>query len=167
MPRFFDIIPPQPKRARPKHAKLTVELKFYVLLILIMVVTFFLAQFLPTSPIKNTILESTSNINADNQNNQIQTDNTINIRIINASDKIENIDRIRELLSSISSSNYAIEQTSTVENRYDQTIVYYKPGQIEAATKLQTIIKTILDAKIEESQTLANTFDFLIIIGQK
>lgn len=166
MPRFFDIIPPQPKRAQPKTQKLMVGLKFYVAVILVMIAAFFLSQFLPTSPVQNTILEFNSN-NRVAQVTPIKTESTINIRVINASDKPENIDRIQELLSSISSSNYALEQSSLVENRYDQTTIYYKPGQIEAATKLQGIVKTILDPKIEESQTLANTFDFLIIIGQK
>lgn len=164
MPRFFDIIPPQPKRARPKLAKLTVGLNFYILMILIMASSFYLAQFLPTSPVTNTFLESDSNLNTISQNIATNTEKTFSIRIINASDKIENIDKIKEL---ILVNNYALEQSSVVENRYDQTTIFYKPGQIEVATKLLSIVKNMLDPKLEESQTLASTFDFLIIIGQK
>jgi len=108
MPRFFDIIPPQPKRARPKFAKLMVGLKFYVLLILIIVVTFFLSKFLPTSPIKNTILESRINIDATNQDLPTSIENTNSVRIINASDKTENIDKIKELLLA---NSYTLEQS--------------------------------------------------------
>jgi hypothetical protein len=167
MSRYFDIRPAQSKIVEPKSQKPIIGLNFYVLVILIMGSAFFLSQFLPTSPVANTNLKSNNNINTNTQITPSKSESIISIRIINASDKPENIDRIRELLSSISSSNYTLEQSSSVENRYEQTAIYYKPGQIEAATKLQGIVKTILDPKLEESQTLASTFDFLIIIGQK
>lgn len=167
MSKYFDIRPPQSKITQPKSQKATLGLRFYVAVVLIMVLAFFLSQFLPTNPVANTNLKPNNNLIATNQTRPVKTDNITTIRVINASDKPENIDKVKELLSSISSSNYALEQTSSVENRYDQTTIYYKPGQIEAATKLKDIVKSILDPEIEESQTLASTFDFLIIIGQK
>lgn len=164
MSKFFDIMPPQSRRITPPSDQPIIGLKLYSLIVLIMMTAFFLAKYLPTSPVQNTMLESDSSLDTSNQNIALNTEKTFSIRIINASDKIENTDKIKELTQS---QNYTIEQTNSVENRYDQTIIYYKPGQIEEAQKLELIIKSMLDPKLEESQTLASTFDFLIIIGQK
>ena len=102
-----------------------------------------------------------------NDNSANISDNEVSskIRLLDATGKTGTIENTKKLLGN---NGYTIEQTSTLYSQSDTTTIYYRGGQIEEATKLKNIFQINIPnikIKIEESETLGQSYEFLVILG--
>ena len=184
MPRYFDIIPPtkkknaEPKRKAMTQTKVKSDFKregtWLLFVILILCAT---AISLLAVSIKNmnkvatstktsnqttlTIKPTTSPVPISTVSESAIKD--INcVRIINASTDTAAIDKVKKDLTE---NSFNVEQTGSVTNRFPETVIYYRGGQLKEAQKIQSVTPEF-KSHTEESQTLSDTYDFLMIIGE-
>ncbi|MEI6040193.1 MAG: LytR C-terminal domain-containing protein [Candidatus Berkelbacteria bacterium] len=179
MAKYMDIIPPQPKKMVVlEKLKTTNRYLWFILifLICIMIIVFVKIIFKDKTVSQNNFATPEQDI-ALQTNTPAQTtpevlqpakatdplNQIIRVRIINASTKPENVTQIEKILSS---NNMTVEQSGIVENKFDQTKIYYKTGQIETGQKVQNLLKDKYQTTLDQSDTLSDTYDVLIIIGQ-
>lgn len=181
----FDILPPfrptkkntasPPSRKRKNNPGV-----FIVILLLAVFMVIFIQSANNTKPINISVPttkpaqhnpESQSSFELFDQNNQPNpsdqistTQKIIKVRILNASNRIDEIEKVKALFDP---KIFTIEQSTTAENTYDQTIIYYRKGQLEQANKVNDILKGKYSTKLQESENLKNTFDILLIIGKR
>jgi hypothetical protein len=173
MPKFFDIIPPQHKKSVKHKSRKNYQEKLIWIFLIILVLLFFYFLIGVLSNVKISgethivgpaQTTATPSAISPTQNQNSTTSKPISVRIINASDKPENIDQI---VKTLTDNGFTVEQTTTVDNRYDQTQIYYSQKNLLAAQKLQSALQDNFQANLNESDTLGQTYDLLLIIGQK
>lgn len=171
MAKFFDIIPPQSKKtvSKPKNQKDAWGWFFLIIFIVLLYVV--LMKNIPV----NSYQTSQSSEPKTNNSFELFGNNSTNIndhevsnkiRLLDTTGRTDTIDNMKKLLEN---NGYVIEQTSVLSNQSDTTIIYYRNGQIEEATKLRDIFQLNIPSikiKIEESETLGQSYEFLIILGQ-
>ncbi len=184
MPKYIDIIAPKSKQKNKNHknndsAKSRLAW-FFVIILFCFVLILFVQIALQNNlfnlkiPLNLTLI---SNQFDDSQNTILppppnpsvlpstQTStNPTRVRIINASDDSLATEKFQKILTD---NNFTIEQTGTVTNKFDRSIIYYKSGQKDAALKIKTLLNDPYQPYTDESQALSDTYDFLVIIGQK
>jgi len=174
MAKFFDLIPPQPK---PKELLVIKKRKkggwlFLIIILIFGVFGFYKMPFLET--FKSTKSDntpdapsaSTDNFELFNEtNNSNLTEETpILVRILNASGKDEPLSKVQKLLLA---GNVNIEQSGAGTNTYDQTIIYYKKDKLAQGQKIADILKNDFSVKLQESESLGETYNVLVIMGNK
>lgn len=164
MPRFFDIIPPQPKKTKEKLKK---NYKVLWSLILIFLVIFIFGLFIKACLVtqkqitksQSSIVVKSNDLNQDNKN-------TFKVRLLDGSGKPGEIDIIKQILTG---SGSVIEQAGSYSNISNKTVVYYKNGRADDAKTIADSLKNNLqlnEVTNEESDTLGQTYDFLIVLGK-
>lgn len=164
MPRFFDIIPPQPKKTKEKLKK---NYKVLWSLILIFLVIFIFGLFIKAWLITDQqITKSQPMIAAKNNISNQKSINTFKVRLLDGSGKPGEIDVIKQILTG---SGSVIEQAGSYSNISNKTVVYYKNGRVSDAKIIADSLKNNLqltEVTSVESDTLGQTYDFLIVLGK-
>lgn len=181
MARFFDIMPPKPKKATPAKKKNNNTLGFFLVLLIIGIIGFIAFSNLPQTgpqnqgnPVPSANTDNNFNLFGQPTPSVMETitpkTTNIRVRIINASGRPEATDQAKNLLINAS---MAVEQATEAETSFTQSIIYYRNGSKEQAEIIQKILSNSFLARTEESQTIGQTndnsdlYDVLLIIGQK
>ena len=174
MSKFIDIIPPKPKKTVHHESKKNSDLIFLVILIVFLAIIVFITI---KVFIGNTAAPNLENDIPETQISTRKSDPLVTpqppatsqavtvknqIRLINASGKTDLVGQAVKLLTA---GDYKIEQTGSTSAYYDETKIYYRRGQIDEAKKIQQIL-TVLKPVIQESGTLGDSYNFLIVLGQ-
>lgn len=113
------------------------------------------------NPASNTKFEL---FNEQGSSNLTTSQNTIKIRILDGASTPINMNIAKDMLLR---AGFEIEKSDSANNTYGQSIVYYKNGQVNQAQKAADTLKPTFIAQLQESASLDNNYDLLIIIGTK
>jgi len=172
MGNIFDILPPQPKtkkqEEKPRTKKSRGSAWFLVFVIFMLLVIFWINSY-PANINQNSTTKPTPQVDSvdfnlfDNNLNFNEQASQIKIRLINASGNINETKTMKNILAK---AGFQIEQTTVTDTTYDQTIIYYKKEDLNKANQVEDALTTSYNVKKEESTTLGNSYDILLVIGQ-
>lgn len=98
------------------------------------------------------------------QSNLTGTSESVSVRLLDGTTKVENITTIKDLLLK---NGYIIEKQDKATNTYSQTMIYYKKGQLVQGQDATDVLKTSFSPQLQESSALDKSYDLLIIVGDK
>ena len=175
--KAFDILPPYPKKETPRrntHLKAKERKKSRNIFLLLFLFAFLVIVFFgfgkvnfsgssqtTTTPKK----ESPSQIElfTDEGQSSLTNDNIITVRILDGSSS-NNASQAKDLLLK---AGFRIEKQEKSANPYEQTIIYYKKGELAQANQAVTALKPTFDPQTQESTNLDTNINLLIITGEK
>lgn len=118
-------------------------------------------------PSTSTATPSLNAVDFDLFGNDLTTDRQLNekikIRIINASGKVDETNRMKNILIQ---AGFQVEQTTVTDTTYNQTTIYYRNEDKTRAEQVEDALATSYNTKIEESINLGASYNILVIIGQ-
>lgn len=173
MGNVFDILAPKkkPEEKKPETPRRKNPSGNCLLLLVVLIFAFLLASALQNPQklglTKPTITnpESSNFELFDNQGGSalIQTSNIDKIRLINASENQPEFELTKQLLLG---AGYRIEQATNAQYVYETTTIFYRANQETQMQKLSEVLKTKYQISAQTSENLAETYDFLVIIGK-
>lgn len=172
MSRFFDIMPPKPKPAPAAPRRRRNNWGWFLFVAAIIIILILIWPFIKPentinpNPVPIPTGQTQNNFDLFNSSGQsnLTQNQTLTVRILNTSGKDDAAQKAQKLLTD---AGLKIEQIGKGVTPYDQTIIYYKTGQLATGQKVVDILKGAFQTKLQESESLGQTYDVLIIIGQK
>jgi len=171
MAKFFDIMPPKPKPALKPSEPRKNGCGWFVFGLMILIT---LAIYINMPQKEGSNINQPAEAQSPAANNfqpfsdswsfSLTPEKDLIVRILNAAGENTSAEKAKKILSD---AGYKIEQIGLSSNLYEQTIVYYKKGQLSQGQKIETILKNHFQTKLQESESLGATYDLLVIVGQK
>jgi len=93
-----------------------------------------------------------------------QTTSIDKIRLVNASENQPEFELTKQMLIG---AGYRIEQATTAQYVYETTTIFYRSSQEAQMLQLKEVLKKKYQIDTQVSENLADSYDFLVIIGKK